>query len=342
MTLQTDLIAVLTSADQKQADTQAALDAANLTASSLQTSLNTANSKTSSLQTSLNTANAQIVSLQAQIVSLQDQIASTQNPVVQPSTQYGACPNKAGQDAVVKWGTGTVDRIFNGAIATVNRPTGASRVHVSFSLVSGNRDAALNNLAAGANDAAITAMAKALNDGDVVEIIHEGDKKISDGVATWGPLLAGKNRFYDVVKAANPKVLVANTVTGWLTDPKSGKDVSIWGQIKADIFGIDCDGVNPTSLPYPNYDDEIATAVAFIKTYASNGYKYFAVPEFCATRMSVDADSVERVKWMNSYAAKFKANGALYVCWYDYDMSVGNELTLTNEVNAWKALVATH
>lgn len=254
-------------------------------------------------------------------------------------TQFGACPNKAGKDAVAKWGAGAVVRIFKTAIAPITRPAGASRVHVSYGIVSGNRDAALIDLAAGKYDTQITAAAKGTMAGDVLEIIHEADKKITDGVATWGPVLAAKNHFYDVVKKANPDVLVANTVTGWLADPKSGNDFQRWGQIKADIIGIDCDGVNPKALPYPNYDGEIAAAVAFVKKYAANGYKYWSVPEFCATRMPVDPQSVERVKWMVTVTDKFKADKALYVAWYDYDMSVGNELTLTNEINAWSTLV---
>src|SRR5690606_32727525 len=144
----------------------------------------------------------------------------------------------------------------------------------------------------------IREVVRATPDGHVLEIWHESDKKVNDGLYSFQDIVAAKNRFYDVVKQENPKVLVANTVTGWLTDPKSKGDVDRWGQVKADIFGIDCDGVRPTKLPYTNYEDETARALKFIEDFDDMGYKWFAVPEYgCPRIIADDPDGVERAKY---------------------------------------------
>jgi hypothetical protein len=214
-------------------------------------------------------------------------------------------------------------------------------VHTSFSVTGYGvtREQALKDIAAGKYDADIAAAAKATPAGDVLELVHEADNKVRGGSITYATVKAAKNHFYDKVKAAKPSVLVANTVTGWLADPKSGLDVTQWGAIKADVFGIDNDGIHPSVLPYTNYDDEIATAVKFVSTYKANGYRYWAVPEFGCPRISTDTGGVARAKWMSAYGAKYKSSGALYADAYEYNSTANNELTTTAEVSAWKALV---
>jgi hypothetical protein len=190
-------------------------------------------------------------------------------------------------------------------------------------------------------DAAIVEAAKATPLGDSIEIVHEADKKIVDGATTWPVVLAAKNHFYEVAKAANPNVLVVNTITGWTAEPTSGRDLQRWGQIKADVLGIDADGINPTSGSYPNYESEIKAAVAFIKTFAGNGYRHWSVPEFGSRRMQTDATGVNRIAWALDYAAKFEAAGARSVDWYDYDMDgIGDAFSLQNEIDAWRSVVA--
>ena len=128
-------------------------------------------------------------------------------------------------------------------------------------------------------------------------------------------------------------------MTSWLADPKSGLSVTQWGAIKADVLGIDNDGIHQTVLPYTNYDDEIARAVNLVGSYKANGYKFWAVPEFGCPRISTDTGGVERAKWMSAYGAKYKVNGALYADAYEYNSTANNELTTTAEIKAWKALV---
>lgn len=259
-----------------------------------------------------------------------------------PNTRFGASPKHAPPSSVVaKFGVGASVRIFSQTIAPPTHPAGASTVHTSFALLNYgmSRDQALRAVAAGTYDAQIAAAAKATPAGDSIEIVHEADKKITDGNTTWPVVLAAKNHFYDVAKAANPNVLIANTVTGWTAEPTSGRNLAQWGQIKADILGIDCDGINPATGAYPNYDAEIAAAVAFVKTHAGNGYRNWAVPEFTAGRQASDTDGARRAAWSTDLAQKFRANQALYVDYFDYNNTPNEALELPHEINSWKAFV---
>jgi hypothetical protein len=193
-------------------------------------------------------------------------------------------------------------------------------------------------VAAGRYDAQIAAAARATPAGDSIEIVHEADKKIINGNTTWPVVLAAKNHFYDVAKAANPNVLIADTVTGWTAEPESGRDLARWGQVKADILGIDADGVNPATGAYPSYDAEIAAAVAFVK--AAGSYRGWAVPEFTAGRQASDTDGSRRIAWMRDLAAKFRSSGAQYVDYFDYNHTPREALETPGEIAAWRALVS--
>ncbi len=243
---------------------------------------------------------------------------------------------------VSKFGVGSSVRVFSQSIAAPTHPVGASTVHTSYALLryGVSRDQALRGVTAGTYDAQIAAAAKATPAGDSIEIVHEADKKITDGNTTWPVVLAAKNHFYDVAKAANPNVLIANTVTGWTAEPTSGRDFERWGQVKADIVGIDCDGVNPATGAYPSYDAEIAAAVAFVKAHAASGYRSWAVPEFTAGRQAADTDGSKRIAWFQDVAAKFTANGARYVDYFDYNNTPNEALELPDEIAAWKTFVS--
>lgn len=291
---------------------------------------------------------AQITVLQAALDAANTEIAELKNPtppVVSTKTKFGACPANGADAAsvITKYGVGAAVRVFQGALGAPHIPAGASVVHVSYSLGAGQttREQILKDVVAGKYDAQITAMAKAAVPAGVtlvVEIVHEADLKVTNGSCTYETAVAAKSRFYDVVKKTNAKILVANTVTGWLADPASKNDFGRWGQVKADIIGIDCDGAQAKALPYTNYDAEIKAAKAFVKLFAANGYKYVAAPEWGTANLPTDINGVDRVKWIVEYGAKFQ--GFLYVCWYDYSMKNDDRLTLTNEVNALKTLVA--
>ena len=258
-------------------------------------------------------------------------------------TRFGASPfnNAAGPSVVTKWGAGASVRIFAQDIAAPTHPVGASTVHTSFALLNYgvSRDQALRDVSAGRYDAQIAAAAEGTPAGDSIELVHEADKKITDGHTTWEVVLAAKNHFYDVAKAVNPDVLITNTVTAWTAEPTSGRDFERWGQIRADIIGIDCDGLNPATGDYPSYEAEVDAAVDFVESHSSAGYRYWAVPEFTAARQVSDTYGTKRAAWITDMAQEFRSNGALYVDYFDYNNTSGEALELPSEIAAWKAFV---
>jgi hypothetical protein len=257
-------------------------------------------------------------------------------PTATPQTLFGACAMKGStSDSIVtRWGQGAAGRIFRSA--TFDNPTtnpGFGIVHTSYKPT----PAAVNS---GSLDAAITATAKATPAGHVLEIWHEADRQVALGTYTFAEIRDAKNRFFRLVEAANPQVLVANTFTGWRWDYKSKYDTAPWGTVNGHILGIDFDGVRPTALPYTNYDDETNGALTFIDRYAAAGYRWFSAPEFGCPRVSSDPDGIERAKYIRKYADLWKATGrCLYVCAYEFDSSPGYSLTKPAEFNAWKSYI---
>jgi hypothetical protein len=124
-----------------------------------------------------------------------------------PNTRFGASPmnHSIGPSVTAKWGVGASLRVFAQDIAAPTHPVGASTVHTSFALLDYgvSRDQALRDVTAGKYDTQIAAAAKGASAGDAIELVHEADKKIADGITTWPVVLAAKNHFHDVAKAAN-------------------------------------------------------------------------------------------------------------------------------------------
>lgn len=249
-------------------------------------------------------------------------------------TLFGACPEKPGGTTLVaqarvieKWGKGAAIRQFLSGITQVApRHAGAGIVHVSW------KEFSKANL----TPAKVEAACANLLAGDCVEVIHESDNDGLTGQAL-ADRIALKSLFYDVVKTVRPDLLVVNTLTGWALDPKSGTDLSPWGRVKADVLGVDCDGIRPTKLPYTNYEDETKGALKFIATYADSGYRWFSVPEFGCPRIpAADPDGSIRAAWHDHYAALWSGTGkCLAVTLYEYDSSPNYSLTLTAELTGW-------
>lgn len=264
------------------------------------------------------------------------------------TTVFGACPTNgvsgtnpslASMQAVVdKFGPGVAIRTFIGAssnMVSVNRlpKSSVEKMHVSWKPTS----------VGVITDAAVQSACINLLPGDVVEVWHESDKKVRDGVFSMAECLARKNAFYDAVKRVRPDLLVVNTLTGWEADednPSTQGNIDKWAQVRADLLGLDCDGVNV--YPYTSYDSEIATAVDFVDRFNVNAggtYKGWSVPEFTVDRHATyDVNGSNRIAWAQQYATKFRDAGADYVCWFDYNMSSTSHeaLELSNEINAWK------
>lgn len=291
------------------------------------------------------TRDEQIAALRARVAELEARECPEPDPEPEPGpvrTLFGACPSYPGGQSLDaarrvagKWGAGVAVRQFKGALA-------APSTHQDFALVHTSFKPDIRGLARGDFDEQVRQVARATPTGHVLEAWHESDKKVNDGAYPYDVAVAAKNRFYDLVKAENPDVLVANTITGWQAEPKAPHfaDLDRWGQVKADILGLDLDGIVPTKLPYPNFEDEVPVALAFLERHADRGYRHYAVPEFGAPRIdSVDRDGAARARWLEHYAQLFTETGALYVCLYEYDSTPGYALTTAAEVDAWRPWV---
>lgn len=261
------------------------------------------------------------------------------NKALKPQrTLFGACPTNPGgesfsaaQRVIDKWGTGVAIRQFRSELATPHNPEGATIVHTSYK-------PNLDDVISGKLDAQIRAVAKATPAGHIVEIWHEADSKVRSGSIDKNKVIEAKNRFYDLVKAENPDALVCTTYTGWLFEPKSKLNLEEWAGVKADLLGVDLDGIQ--SWPYPDYTDEIPRAAT---AAAQWGYQGWCVPELGMDIQPQDTGGVARAEWILKYAKLLKDYGAKYVAWFDYAMSAartpGYQLHTPLEVAAWRSLI---
>jgi hypothetical protein len=291
-----------------------------------------------SLAAQLDASLAREKASEATIATLRARIAELEAGVP-TSTAYGACPMKPGGESLAaartvttKWGQGAAVRQFKTDLSSPSTGPEFGIVHTSYK-------PSVSAILSGSLDAQIRAVAMATPAGHVLEVWHEVDKKVRDGIDTKANLIAAKNRFYDVVKSVRPDVLIANTLTGWELSPTNTTtrgNIDQWAAVKADILGVDLDGIRPTTLPYTDYRDEVNVALAFVDRFP--GYTGWAVPEFGCPRVAADPDGIERAAWLTSYGRLFAAEGAAYVTLYEYDSSAGYALTTAAEIAAWKAL----
>ena len=325
MTLAADLTAVLTAHDTALADAHADVER-------LRGALSDSTLEAQRWQDTATTLTAERDDLLARLANLGDGNATATR------TLFGACPTNPGgeslaaaQRVIDKFGPGAAVRQFRSALATPHTPADASIVHTSYK-------PDLDDVIAGRLDAQIRAVAKATPAGHIIEIWHEADSKVRSGSIDKAKVIAAKNRFYDVAKDANPAALVATTYTGWLFEPKSKLDPEEWAGVKADLLGVDLDGIQ--SWPYPDYTDEIQRVIDAAKRWGVPGW---CVPELGMDIQPADPDGTARADWIRKYAALCNDAGARYVAWFDYAMSAartpGYQLHTPAEVAAWKALI---
>lgn len=261
-----------------------------------------------------------------------------ESDAVARSTYFGACPVLGGssysdaETVVTKWGTNAAVRQFfsGGFTAAPNHPTGASIVHTSYK-------PDITALLAGTYDATIRTYAQNLTPGDVIEIWHEADLKVRQSSMTLANAIAAKNYFYDRVKEGNPDALVATTYTGWLFEPNSGLNPDVYSGIKADLLGLDLDGIHVSSPPYPSYSSEIPRGQTYAAAWGMLGW---CAPEFGTSRAaSGDTDGSVRAAWITTYGEMAIAYDAWYMMAYEYNSTANNEFNLPTEIAAWESLV---
>jgi hypothetical protein len=252
-------------------------------------------------------------------------------------TQFGASASgtsaTAQQGVVDKFGPTSVSvRQFATSFTTVApRLAGVSIVHYSWKPTS----------VAAITDTAVRNAVVNLKPGDMVEIWHEADKKVRDGVFSMTEAIARKNAFYEAVKRVRPDLLVANTLTGWEADPDNPTtrgNIDKWAQVKADVLGIDQDGAN--SWPYPDFKDEVPVVKKFVADFEP--YKKWTVPEFGAPARPEDPNDTVLASWMRDHATYFRDNGAYAVMWFDYFAANNYILDSPAELDAWRDMVETN
>lgn len=333
-----DLVATMVAEQAERDGLRASVEAETQRADREHAAAEAADQARRAAEATLADRDALIVQLRARIAELE----AGDDPDPEPRrTLFGSCPAYPGGESLTaartvtnKWGAGAAVRQFKGNLSAPNQV--GSITHTSYK-------PAITDLLAGRLDSAIGTVVAGCRAGDVLEVWHEADKKVTDGVDTYERLVAAKNYFYVKAKALRPDVLIANTLTGWLMEPTRSPqpDWRRWGAVKADVVGIDCDGVHPTRLPYTDYQGESARARAFVDEFAGNGYRWYAVPEYGCGRMAIDPDGIERAKAYRAQADRWAADPlCLFVTLYEYD-GFGQPYALTTpaELAAWGPLI---
>jgi hypothetical protein len=251
-------------------------------------------------------------------------------------TYIGACPanpggesSSAAQTVISKWGTGAAIIQFFGSDITKGpyRPAGASVVHSSYK-------PSIASVLNGSLDDEIRALIQRTPAGDIIEFYHEPD---NDGLSASGiaDMIAAKNRLYEIKQQIKPSVLVAATMTGGFFANYTSESKRVpWYGLKADLVGLDADGVHDTTGPtyYMTYADEIAGVKAFM-THGTT-WKGWTVPEHGTSRQPWDTTGDARANWFTAQLKLFKDNGAYAVMLYDYNTSAHNTSTNYNQVLA--------
>jgi hypothetical protein len=269
---------------------------------------------------------------------------TTTTPTPAPvRTMFGACPTvgTSSSSVITKYGNGASIRVFvPGGFNTVDRPAGASKLHVSWK----------PTLGSAITDTALVSAFSNLQDGDLVEVWHESDVKYRKG-DDLGAMLAMKNQFHDRVVALRqagriPQVRTVNTWAGWSVDSTSNIDPSNL-HARADILGIDMDGIPEADNFYPYAARQMGAK--FVEAYKEGGYTGWTVPEFSMPSVDSDPTSTKRVAWFQAEAAAISQGlptagipAPQMIAWFDTAGIIGETemLSSTNEINAWKTLVA--
>ncbi|MDN4161923.1 hypothetical protein [Nocardioides abyssi] len=254
-----------------------------------------------------------------------------------PAPSYGACPATGGtsleaqRSVLAKWGAGACVRQFfpHFSVAAPRHPA-ASLVHASWKPAS----------PALVSPARVAWLTSDLVEGDVVEVWHEADTKVRDGVLSLAQVVETKNRFHDVVRQVRPDLLVANTLSGWEADPANvvtRGDIDRWARVRADLLGLDLDGAHPERLPYPDFHAEKESARDFVDRHGD--YRGWCVPEFGAPRIVDDTDGSARAQWLLACGIMLAEGDAAYVALFEYPTVPGYELTSDAELAAWHSFV---
>lgn len=255
-------------------------------------------------------------------------------PVVAAPMRLGACPERGGTSlaaaltVATKYGSPAVVRQFGGVFTTPRGDPRLALVHTSF---------AVNDMAgivAGKYDARITDAARAARAGDVLTLKHEPEDEIARGAFTLAAYVAAWQRFHGLVKAANPQVRTCLTLMAWTFMAASHRNPADYANVPADLLGIDCDGITPKALPYPDWTEALTNAARWADLRSMG----LCVPEYGAPRAPDDTTGAARAAAAIRDVHAFAAAGVEYVALFDYPTVPGYPFTMPAETLTWTAL----
>lgn len=275
-------------------------------------------------------------------------------PPVAQRPYFGACPTNSGGGAagvVSKYGAGASVRIFftdGNLTQRATRAAGMSVLHVSY-----KPDPA--TVVSGALDADITSLVNSLHAGDILTFHHEPDNNGWDSTqrTAWKNM---HNRLYDIKQSVKPSVLVAPVFTGGLmASYTSNATRDLWCTgLRADLFGIDCDGVHiaktETSYNRISYADELANCETYMRHASNSGFTGITVGEHVTARVNPpDPSGSMRASWFQAQTQLMIDHNCYAVMAYDFNFGTHNTATDFNqlptgspELTVWRSLVASN
>jgi hypothetical protein len=159
---------------------------------------------------------------------------------------------------------------------------------------------------------------------------HEIDSKLKKG--TYSSLSDWRARMAALVALNIPGLSVILTADCFISSSKNPADYIIPGVTH---LGVDFDGLS-FSDHYHDYGPELAAVQAYVKKYGLT----WGVGEFGANRAANDPDGSARAAWLDSWSRKFKAAGAEYVCYWEFNSQAGSTFTKPAEIATVKTYLA--
>jgi hypothetical protein len=212
----------------------------------------------------------------------------------------------------------------------------------------------------------------AISVGDHPMLLTWNHEPENDGYAA-SAFRSGFQRFYDVVKAANPKIIVGTIMMEWCFDPLSGLNPASFdpGPTYRDFYGVDTYNlyhffnnqsqtrwVLPTD---PDWGPGVVNRVQrFFDYNESHGNQQVAVGEFGTPNWNTSGDpnhppdngvnspvGTRKAEWIDAMLRFFEARNCIAMCYFNTDVNNDYEPSAFIEADApsravWASWLATH
>ena len=166
-----------------------------------------------------------------------------------------------------------------------------------------------------------------------VAYIHEVDsaiRKSATTLAAWQQQMATL-----VAELGGDKVCVI--LTAWCFETA---DPTVYLVPGVTHYAVDFDGQSPSKPTDTAYHDW-TKALAAVTGFAAVHGLTWGVPEFGVNRGAFDPTGTARAAWLLTWALRFAAAGAQYVCLWEASSQAGSEFTSPAEIAAVRSLLGT-